>query len=281
MENATLQNLDSNSTNQKITESITKKVDIEDLVKFLAKYASALMANGAYTSRVVKCTQRIGASYGYDVSMVVWIKSITLTICERDNYENRRTQVFQNPPLGANFRLISDLSALSWQIHDHDISLKEAEVRYTHIMQGKNFGFLSSLIFASIANATFCKLFSGDVGAQICVFMGTFAGFIVRYLLTKWNADIRAMYVIVSFVCSFVAYIGVHFGLTKTPEIAVGFSILYLIPGVQIINSLADVLHEYTLMAISRGVNMGIFLICIAVGAYLTLSIAQVSLIHV
>lgn len=259
----------------------SKKIDIEDLVKFLAKYASSLMANGAYTSRVVKCTQRIGASFGYDVSMVVWIKSITLTVCEREDYSNRRTQVCQNPPLGANFRLISELSALSWQIHDHNISLKEAEVRFAHIMQEKNFGFFSSLMCASIANMTFCKLFDGDVGAQICVFMGTFAGFIVRYILTKLKVDIRVMYVIVSFVCSFVAYIGVHFGLTKTPEIAVGLSILYLIPGIQIINSLADVLHEYTLMAISRGINMGIFLICIAVGAYLTLSIAQVSLIRI
>ncbi|TLD96995.1 threonine/serine exporter [Helicobacter jaachi] len=239
------------------------------------------MANGAYTSRVIKCTQRIGSAYGYDVSMVVWIKSITLTLYQKDNYANRRTQVCQNPPLGANFRIISELSALSWQIYDENISLKEAEVRYKHIMQERNFGFVSSLLFASIANATFCKLFNGDVGAQVCVFMGTFAGFIVRYILGKLHVDIRAMYVIVSFVCSFVAYIGVHFGLTKTPEIAVGFSILYLIPGVQIINSLADVLHEYTLMAISRGVNMGIFLICIAVGAYLTLSITQVTLIHI
>ena len=72
-----------------------------------------------------------------------------------------------------------------------------------------------------------------------------------------------------------------HFGITKTPGIAIGLSIVYLIPGIQIINALADVLHEYTLMALSRGVNMIILLTCIAVGAYLTLSIAHVSVFDV
>ncbi|RDU67719.1 hypothetical protein CQA53_00970 [Helicobacter didelphidarum] len=247
---------------------------------FLTQYAAMLMSNGAYTSRVVRCTQRIGASYGYDVNMIIWLKSITLSIYEKSNYQNRRTQVNPNPPLGANFRIISDLSALSWYIYDHAIPLKEATERFEQIMESKNYGFISSLFFVSIANTAFCKLFDGDVGALLCVFMGTFAGFATKYLLTKLKIDARAMFIVVSFVSSFVAYIGVHFGLTKTPEIAVGLSILYLIPGVQIINSLTDVLHEYTLMAISRGVNMGILLICIAVGAYLTLSIAQVSLIH-
>ena len=177
--------------------------------------------------------------------------------------------------------MISELSSLSWQIHDHDISLKEANLRFEHIMQVKNYGFWSSLFFASAANTAFCKLFNGDVGALLCVFMGTAAGFITRYILHKYKIDIRAMYIIVSFISSFVAYIGVHFGITSTPEIAVGLSILYLIPGVQIINALCDLLHEYTLMALSRGVNMAIFLICIAVGAYLTLSIAQVNVIKV
>ena len=122
--------------------------NIEDLSVFLAQYAAALLSNGAYTSRIVRCTQRIGSSYNYDVQMVVWIKSVTLSISQKDNYENRRTQVSSNPPLGTNFRIISELSALSWQIHDNAITLKEAKLRFAHIMQSKDFSFLSSIFFS-------------------------------------------------------------------------------------------------------------------------------------
>ena len=255
--------------------------DIEELSIFLSKYAAALLSSGAYTSRVSRCTERIGESYGYDVSMIIWLKYINLSIAQKDNYEYRRTQVSSNPPMNTNFRIISELSALSWQIHDSKITLKEARIRFEHIMQNKHNGFFATLFFASLANAAFCKLFEGDIGALICVFMGTFAGFASKHILTKLQVDIRGIYVLVSFISSFVAYIGVHFGITKTPGIAIGLSILYLIPGIQIINALADVLHEYTLMALSRGVNMIILLTCIAVGAYLTLSIAHVSVFDV
>ncbi|MGI0406513.1 threonine/serine ThrE exporter family protein [Helicobacter himalayensis] len=255
--------------------------EIEELSVFLVQYAAALLSNGAYSSRVSRCTKRIGESYGYDVSMIIWLKNITLSISERSNHQNRRTQVSSNPPLGANFRIISDLSALSWQIYDEKISLARAKEYFKNIMESKNYTFFYSLLFASLANTAFCKLFGGDVGTLLCVFLGTFAGFASKHILTKRKIDVRGIYVLVAFISSFVAYIGVHFGITSTPEIAIGLSILYLIPGIQIINALADVLHEYTLMALSRGVNMIILLICISFGAYMTLSIAKVSLIHV
>ncbi|MCI7485426.1 MAG: threonine/serine exporter family protein [Helicobacter sp.] len=255
--------------------------NIEELSAFLAQYAMALLSNGAYTSRIMRCTQRIGESYGYDVGMIVWLKNITLSISQKDNYENRRTQITSNPPLGANFRIISELSALSWEIYDDKIPLQLARERFERIMQTKDFTFLQSLFFISLANTAFCKLFGGDVGTLLCVFVGTFAGFASKQLLGLLRVDIRGIYVVAAFVSSFVAYIGVYLQLTSTPEIAIGLSILYLIPGIQIINALVDILHEYTLMALSRGLNMAILLLCITFGAYMTLSIAQVNLIDV
>lgn len=255
-------------------------VNIEDLSSFLSEYAAALFASGAYTSRIIRCTQRIAQCYGYEINMIVWLNYITLSISQKDNYINRRTQVSKNPPLGVNFRIVSELSALSWQIHDNEIALKEAKLRFKHTMAMKNNDLFAIILLSSVANMAFSKLFNGDVGALICVFMGTFAGFASRHFLSKLNVDARGVYIIASFISSFVAYIGVYFGITNTPGIAIGLSILYLIPGIQIINALTDILHEHILMALSRGINMGILLVCIAVGAYLTLSIAKVSIIH-
>ncbi|STQ86368.1 threonine/serine exporter family protein [Helicobacter muridarum] len=257
------------------------KADIEELVDFLALYATALLANGAYTSRIVRCTSRIGHSFGYDVNMIIWLKYISINVTDKNNYDNRRTRVTTNSLLSMNLRIISDLSALSWQIHDNRITLKEANIRFQHILSIKNYGFIPTLLSACIANTTLCKLFNGDVGALLCVFVGTLIGFSLRFILTKFKVDIRGILVIVSFASSFSAYTGVYLGITATPEIAIGCSILYLIPGMQIINSLVDILHEYTLMAVSRGINMCVWLICIAIGVYITLDISKMSIINV
>ncbi|WP_233707797.1 threonine/serine exporter family protein [Helicobacter aurati] len=261
--------------------STTTRASIEELADFLSLYATSLLANGAYTSRIVRCTKRIGDSFGYEVNMIIWLKYITLNIAQKDNYNNRRTRVAPNSLVSMNLRIISDLSALSWQIYDNRITLKEANIRFQHIMSVKNHSFIATLFFASLANATLCKLFNGDLGALLCVFVGTLVGFSLRFILNKLQIDVRGILVLVAFASSFTAYLGVSIGITSTPEIAVGCSIIYLIPGMQIINALVDILHEYTLMAVSRGINMCVWLTCIAIGVYMTLDISKMSIINV
>ena len=106
-----------------------------------------------------RCTERIGESYGYDVSMIIWLKYINLSIAQKDNYEYRRTQVSSNPPMNTNFRIISELSALSWQIHDSKITLKEARIRFEHIMQNKHNGFFATAFLQALRMQHFGKSF--------------------------------------------------------------------------------------------------------------------------
>jgi len=72
---------------------------------------------------------------------------------------------------------------------------------------------------------------------------------------------------------------GTH--LDTAPDVAVGSSILFLIPGVWLINSVFDILNENMLVGISRGLNTGLLIICIAIGLFLTLSISNLGLVNV
>ncbi|WP_082942698.1 MULTISPECIES: threonine/serine ThrE exporter family protein [unclassified Helicobacter] len=256
------------------------KPSIEEVCDFLCAYSSALLKSGAYTSRIIKCTERIAQSFGYDAHLSVFLKYITINITDKQNYNNRRTQAIKNTYIAMNLALISNLSALSWQIYDDRLSLEEARAHYQYICAQRALPLLLGAFLIALGNATFCKLFDGDFGALLCIFMGSFVGFWVRQAFVRIRLDNRAQLLFTAFIVSFVAYIGVWLGLSRTPDVAIGGSILYLIPGALIINAFVDIIHENTLMGISRMINMMVLMICLAAGVYLTLAITKMSILN-
>ena len=95
------------------------------------------------------------------------------------------------------------------------------------------------------------------------------------------GVNLKIQYVLVSFVVSFITYLGVFYGFTHTSDVAIGSSILFLMPGVFLINSVFDIINDNTLVGISRAVSTGILILCIAVGVYITLSLSNAEILHV
>ncbi|MDO5045271.1 threonine/serine ThrE exporter family protein [Campylobacter sp.] len=257
------------------------KPDIQEVTNFLIDYAAKMLSIGTYTARIDRCVSRIAHAYGYDVSLTIFVKHFTISVMDPNDNSIRRTYVKSSSATHVSFNLISELSALSWQIYDEKISLAVARGFFNEIIAPIKVDFAKSLIFMSFANSAFCKLFGGDLGSMASVFAATFVGFYLRFILTKLGVNLKIQYIIVSFISSFIAYLGVHFGLSSTPDVAIGSSILFLMPGVHLINSVFDILNENTLVGISRGLNTGLLIICIAIGVYMTLSISNIGLLNV
>ncbi|WP_297944486.1 threonine/serine exporter family protein [uncultured Campylobacter sp.] len=62
----------------------------------------------------------------------------------------------------------------------------------------------------------------------------------------------------------FITHFGVFYSFTHTSDVAIGSSILFLMPGVFLINLVFDILNDNTLVGISRAVSTGILILCIA-----------------
>lgn len=257
------------------------KPDIQILTNFLSEYTTAMVGAGTYTARVEKCVDRIAKRYGYDVSVTIFVKYFTISVMDSADNSLRRTYVRKIPLAQVSFNRISELSSLSWQILDEDLSLDEAMQSFDSIMSVSANKFASSLVLISLANAAFCKLFGGDMGSVFCVFFATLVGYTLKFALSKMGVNLKIQYVLVSFVVSFIAYLGVFYGFTHTSDVAIGSSILFLMPGVFLINSVFDIINDNTLVGISRAVSTGILILCIAVGVYITLSLSSAEILHV
>lgn len=252
---------------------MSRSTDIQELSNFLLDFATTLMAVGSHTSRVVRNVARIADTFGYGVDMTVFQRNITMTIKHRDDYSIRRTYVRRIPASALNFRTISDLSSLSWDTYDYRLELPEIQKRYSRIITRPPLSRWLVLVLVAFANAAFCRLFGGDVMAMGLVWTATLTGFFVRQELMRRHVNHMVVFVVCSFIASLVAGLGFRYQLGDTEDIALGTSVLFLIPGVPLINSIIDILEGHVLVGWSRAINAFILIICIALGLSMTLLI--------
>ncbi len=247
--------------------------EIQELSNFLLDYATTLMAVGSHTSRIVKNVTRIAESFGFGVDMTIFQRNITMTVKHTEDYSARRTYVRRIPAMAVNFRTISDLSALSWETYDHRLELHDLQLKFNTIVHTPHMSRWTVLFLVACANATFCRLFGGDPIAMGWVWTATLTGFFVRQELTKLQLNHMVIFIICSFIASLIAALGGFCNLGDTQDIAIGTSVLYLIPGVPLINSILDILEGHVLVGLSKTINATILIICIALGLSMTLII--------
>jgi uncharacterized membrane protein YjjP (DUF1212 family) len=82
---------------------------------------------------------------------------------------------------------------------------------------------------------------------------------------------------ITAFAVRVIASAALLFNLGNQPQLALVASVLLLIPGVPLINSVQDLLKGYMLTGIARGVTGGMIAACIALGLLLAMSLLKVN----
>ncbi len=121
-------------------------------------------------------------------------------------------------------------------------------------------------MLVALSNASFCRLFGGDFVAMAVVAVATFAGFGLKCILLRKKVDIR----IIVFVCALASTIlgatDMLFSLGNTPAIAIGTSVLYLVPGIPFLNSFSDLIYRHYICAFGRFIDAIVLTCCLSAG---------------
>lgn len=243
------------------------------LAFFLLDYASAQLAAGAQTMRVARSVARIASRFGYVCHATFLSRHITLTIVLQEGAPV--TMVGTVPNMGLNFSQLVALNKLSWLALDNNLSFADICNRFHEIMAAPRFRPVVVLLAASCANAAFCRLFGGDISAMFFVFLATLIALKLRQHLDKLHVAPCLSFLIAAFTSSLLVATCSLAGVSATPQIAIGSSVLFLIPGVPMINSTLDLLTGFPLMAFSRLVRSGMLVSCIGLGLGCTLLITN------
>lgn len=246
---------------------------IEQVADLLTDIATELMTSGAHTMRIIQNISRMAETFGYNIDMSVFQLSIMMTITSKVDPTNRITVIKKTKHLLLNFTFVSELSALSWHTYDRKLLYDEVKQKFHEIISQKRMSRWLVLILVAFANASFCGLFKGDLYAIAFVFIGTLAGFYVRQEMMAKHINHLVVFTTSAFVASLLSGMVYVFQLGTTPEIALAASVLYLIPGVPLINSLLDIIEGHILTGTARLVNASSLIVCIAIGLFASMLI--------
>ena len=244
-------------------QSIEEKIN--ELCRLLLEIGSLLMASGANTARIRTTVLRIANAYGYNAELLITHRALMLTLYdeERDYFFSR---LKRTSPHGANFKMVSGISRMSWRIVDEKWNLQQVQQEIDRLKLVPHYPRLVILSVVSLAGASFCRLFGGEYIEMIVAFGATFAGLFIRQEAVKKAFNPYLCIFFAAFTSSLISGLSVKLQWGANPEFAFATSVLYLIPGIPLINSMSDLLDGNIMNGIVRGVNGVIIAFAISLG---------------
>jgi len=103
---------------------------------------------------------------------------------------------------------------------------------------------------------------------MLVAFVATFVGLFVRQeaIRVKFNPYVSVFFA--AFAASFIAGLAEHYNIGEDPHKAFATSVLFLVPGVPLINSVTDLMDGNIQNGIVRAVNGLLIAFAIAMGLY-------------
>ena len=250
---------------ENVTTTTPQAAELKDICLFLSEYAAWLLGCGATCIRIEKNVRRMADPLGVTVEINIMPTHIHLSVWNKEitqSYSN----IHKLKKTGISFNINTLLSKLSWEVADKKLNFEEARHAFDEIKLTRPSNKWWVLVMASFANASFCRLFGGDAISMLIVFLATIAGYRLKQIMLEDKADVRLVFFCCAFVSSIIGSAGHLFGFGATPEIALGTSVLYLIPGIPYINSVSDMLDGHYLCAINRFVDAAVLTTCLSAG---------------
>jgi len=247
---------------------------LKEVAQFTASFATAMLSAGATTSRIERCVGRIAKGYGVDSVLSILPTRVLITVWDKE-HEHNYSFVGETHSDGINLNTSTLLSNLSHLI-EYNLPLDIANEKLNQALSRPRINPWIVIGLTSLANLSFCQLFGGDLVAMGIVFVATAVGFIYKNRFMGWKWDGKLVVLLSSLISALIGTSGFIFGISNTPEIALGTSVLWLVPGIRFINAVSDMLRGHYMVAQSRMAESVIVTICLSIGLCLALLISNI-----
>jgi len=202
---------------------------------------------------------------GYQSELMITHRALMLTITDESG-EHLFSRIKRTSPHGVNFKLVSGLSHMSWNISEGDWTLDAIKAELDRLKSLAHYPRWLILLAIGFADFSFCRLWDGGIIEMLVAFVATVFGLYVRQETSKRNYNPYICIYLASLVASLISGTAEYFNIGTKPEIAFSTSVLFLVPGIPLINSITDLIDGNILNGIVRGINGLIIAFAIALG---------------
>jgi uncharacterized membrane protein YjjP (DUF1212 family) len=245
---------------------ISPATEVKELGSLLLEIGTLLMSSGASTERIRKTVNRVSNSFGYKSELLITHRALTLTISNEEN-EYAFNSLKRTSPHAVNFKIVSGISRMSWAVVEQGWSLAEIKNEIDRLISLPHYPRIVALSIVALAGASFCRLAGGEYMDMVIVFVATFIGLFVRQQSNSLKFNPYLCIYIAAFAASSIAGLAYKINLGgQNHEHAFATCVLFLIPGVPLINTFSDLIDGNLQNALVRGLNGLIISFCIALG---------------
>ncbi len=252
-----------------------KEEDIEKLGNILLEVGSLLMSFGANSMRIRLTIDRIANSFGFETELLITHRALMIHIENKD--QNKTFNILKRTsPHGVNFKLVSGISKMSWNIANNHWTLEEVKSELNRLKSLPHYPRLIVLTFVSLADLSFCRLFGGGIIEMMVAFGATFVGLFVRQEAMKRHFNPYLCIFFAALTSSLISGLSVKFNIGDHPQYAFATSVLYLIPGVPLVNSFSDLIDGNIMNGVVRGINGMTIAFAISLGLAISIFIYHI-----
>jgi uncharacterized membrane protein YjjP (DUF1212 family) len=248
-------------------------LSISEFSQILLETSALLMESGAHCERIHRNIQRLASNSPFLVEMFISFNAISVSLSDKSNPQIVHTATKAIKHHGIHFGIVTNTSVLTWKLHDEEISFEELQTQLNALKDTPRHPVWVVRFFIGIACACLCVLVGGNWIDSACTFTASIVGLIVKQEMAKKKFNLMVVFMAASLTTTLIAGMNVLYGLGSFPESSVATAVLFLIPGVPLINGIIDLLKGYMSIGIARGTFAGFLLLCIAVGMFVGISL--------
>ncbi|WP_261834627.1 threonine/serine exporter family protein [Vibrio ishigakensis] len=231
--------------------------------RLIAQAGQMLHAHGAESALIGGIMQRIGLACGMDeVEVSLTANALVVTTLYKDHCI---TTTRRCPDRGINMRVITEVQRICIMLEKGILNFELAKSKLDNITPERYNRWLV-VFMIGLSCASFSHLAGGDLGVFVMTFISSAIGMVVRQEIGHRHFNPLLNFAVTAFVTSLISAQAVVFDIGNQPHIAMASSVLMLVPGFPLINSVADVLKGYINMGIARFVMASLLTLATCLG---------------
>ncbi|WP_234495196.1 threonine/serine exporter family protein [Vibrio maritimus] len=241
--------------------------------RLIAQAGQMLLAHGAESTLVGHITHRIGKAAGMDeIEVSLSASSLVVTTVYK---EHCVTTARRSPDRGLNMRVVTQIQRICIMMEKGILDYQLAQKKIDQISPERYNRWLV-VVMIGLSCAAFSRLAGGDWAVFAMTFLASACGMIVRQEFGHRHFNPLLNFAITAFVTTLISAQAVIYGIGAQPQLVMASSVLMLVPGFPLINSVADMIKGYVNMGIARFVMASLLTLATCLGIVGAMSITNV-----
>jgi len=257
--------------------SNVNNISSTDFARLILDIGTYMLASGAHCGRIYNNIKRLAQTWGFDVRIEPSFKGLLVSVSNQNDAADIITMYKESPPHNVHFQVLTAVSHLTWQVAEDKLSFKDTIKQFEEIKNISHYKSWLISIAVGVSCAGLCIFSKGDIYNAIVVFIAAFLGSTFRFYIIGKKFNPMISIIIAAFITTMITGVGTLLNIGDNPQAAMATAVLYLIPGVPLINSVIDLIEGYLSSAVNRALFAGFILLCIAVGMTLSITIMGIN----